>query len=182
VLFLGIIGGYMTLVLIFGTMHCLSLMLSEWRAACWGRQKGTATPHHTAPCRSANPNSKRDVVPPHSSLPIRPDITTKDLLRDSKLCANPPCCPGGRSPRRLAQTLWSSCLAPVRWRGRRGGLGGGGRAAEDADADSAHGDGLAGGGGGPTGWLLGEGRDGRGAAGGRGGGGGAAADAGLPPV
>jgi hypothetical protein len=47
---------------------------------------------------------------------VPPDITTKDLLRDSKLCANPPCCPGGRSPARLAAGLWAVCCAPVRLR------------------------------------------------------------------
>jgi len=89
------------------------------------------------------------------------------LLRDSKLCANPPCCPGGRSPRQLLLALLSTCCAPVRLRGR--GELGGVRAAEGEGEGSE----VAGGGGGATGWLLEETR--RGGEGGGAGGGNAAA-------
>ncbi|GBF89059.1 palmitoyltransferase [Raphidocelis subcapitata] len=68
------------------------------------------------------------------------DITTKDLLRNSRLCTNPPCCPGGRSPTRLARGLFARCCAPIRWRARplrgsddgSGGGGGGGAGREAA--------------------------------------------------
>ena len=56
-----------------------------------------------------------------STLPLPTDITTKDLLRDSRLCANPPCCPGGRSPLKLAAGLWATCFAPVRLKCKRSG-------------------------------------------------------------
>lgn len=97
ILLLTVMAAYHAVVLLFGTMHCCSVMLN---------------------------------------------ITTKDLLRDAKLCLNPPCCPGGRSPVRLARSLWGVCCAPVRLKGKACTPAG----AEDAGRRNS-----------ASGWLLEEG-------------------------
>jgi hypothetical protein len=72
-IFLAVVYGYHSLVLVFGTSHCLSIIL---------------------------------------------DITTKDFITDRQLWANPPCCPGSRSPPNLLRSWRSMCFGRVRLRRR----------------------------------------------------------------
>jgi hypothetical protein len=79
--------------------------------ACTGDSCGD---HRSAISRGRAPQLVEQLCCHESSLVLlAADITTKDLLTDRQLWRNPPCCPGARSPARLARSWLTLCCAPT---------------------------------------------------------------------
>lgn len=126
-----VVYGYTATVLLFGTMHCLSLVLGEcWSCVACVRVKAGAAGGPELPsfqmCAVCAHGSYFDVVlllVTHASActmsracalsALHADITTKDLLTDRQLWRNPPCCPGARSPANLLRSWLMLCCAPT---------------------------------------------------------------------